>query len=600
MKYYTINSIQTEKKLIRQRALVGTLFIGFCLTLLLARAAYLQLISHNKYATLSTKNQLRLQPIPPIRGLIFDRAGNLLAQNAPAYHLAIIPDQIHNIHQTLEQLSQIISFSPEQQQSFLDRMAHNPSHQRQILKLKLSEDEVSRFAVQQYRFKGVEIVGDLIRDYPYGEQLAHVIGYVSDASKEDLIGKDKKRYAGTYQIGKIGLEKFYEDSLQGTPGYHHVETDAMGREIRVLASYPATNGKDLHLTIDLSLQNLAVSLMKNKRGAIVAIAPQTGEILALVSSPSFDPNPFVRGIDTQSYRNLQETSLRPLFNRAIQGQYPPASTIKPILGLAGLTSKTINAKHKIFDPGYFQLKDSSRLYRDWKHQGHGWTNLNKALRESCDTYFYDLSEKLTIQNMAPWFEAFGFGHTSGIDLPVEQSGLVPTPAWKKRVHGTSWYRGETLITGIGQGYFLATPLQLATFASYLANRGEAFQPHLNKTLNPTPLPPITVDNPNDWQLIIDSMYQALHYPSGTAFRYFRKLPFKAAGKTGTAQVFGLKADQKYVANEIATHLRDHSLFIGFAPLKNPQIAIAVIVENERGSALISRKMMEAYLSKTKA
>jgi len=600
MKYYTINSHQAEKKLIRQRAFVGTLFIGFCLLVLLARAAYLQLILHNKYATLSTKNQLRLQPIPPIRGLIFDRNGNLLAQNAPAYHLAIVPNQVQNINQTLEELGQIISFSQEQQQSLMERIAHNPSHQRQILKLKLSEDEVSRFAVQQYLFKGVEIVGDLIRDYPHGDQFAHIIGYVSDASKEDLIGKDKKRYAGTYQIGKIGLEKFYEDWLQGTPGYHHVETDAMGREIRVLASYPATNGKDLHLTIDLPLQTLATSLMKNKRGAIVVIAPKSGEILALVSSPSFDPNPFVRGIDTQSYRRLQQTSERPLFNRAIQGQYPPASTIKPILGLAGLANKTINAEHKIFDPGYFQLQDSTRLYRDWKPQGHGWTNLNKAIRESCDTYFYDLSEKLTIQYMVPWFEAFGFGHKCGLDLPVEQNGLVPTPTWKKRVHGTSWYRGETLITGIGQGFFLATPLQLATYASYLANRGEAFQPHLNKNLDPIPLPSIKVDNPDDWQLIIESMYQALHYPSGTAFQYFRNIPFKAAGKTGTAQVFGLKTDQKYVANEIATHLRDHSLFVGFAPLKNPQIAVAVILENETGSALMTRKIMEAYLSKPKA
>lgn len=587
-----------EKRLNTARAFEGLVFIGFFMLILLAWLGYLQIIQHQKYATLSNRNQLRLVPIPPSRGLIYDRHGNLLARNVPAYHLGIIPEQVPNLTKVLKELSEVVPISPYQQQAFLERVAHSPAHQRQIIKSKLTEEEVSRFAVDQYRFAGVNLFVDLCRDYPYGDLFAHTIGYVSEANKEDLITLDRKRYAGTFQLGKNGLEKFYEEKLQGEPGYHQMETDVRGREVRVLASYPATNGTDLHLTIDLALQRAATKALGANRGAVVALDPRNGEILAIVSTPSFDPNLFVRGLDKETYNQLRQESGRPLFNRTIQGQYPPASTIKPIVGLAGLATQKINHQFSIFDPGFYQIKGAGRAYRDWQEKGHGWTDLEKSIRESCDVYYYTLAEKLTIHHLSLWLSAAGLGRSTGIDLPGEQIGLVPSAAWKKKALGTAWYPGETLITGIGQGYILATPLQMAVYASYLANRGEAYQPHLNKHATLEKLAPIKLDNMRYWKAIIEPMHQVVQHPRGTAYRYFTGLNFQAAGKTGTAQVFGLKANEKYDHDSVASHLRDHSLFIGFAPVDEPTIAVAVILENQRASAMVARQVMEAYLTGT--
>lgn len=584
-----------EKRMTTQRAIIGVIFIACLIFVLLGRIAYLQISDHQKYAKLSTRNQLRMVPIPPARGLIYDRRGKLLAKNIPAFHLALVPEHVPNVAQTLDQLKEIIPLDDQQRHAFLDKVAHSPKHQRQILKLKLSEEEVSRFAVNQYRFPGVSLMVDLIREYPYGPLLAHIIGYVSEGSKEELKKVDPTRYAGTYQMGKIGLEKYYEDHLQGQPGYQQMETDVLGREVRTMATLPPVAGNDLYLTLDLDLQMIATQALGENRGAIVILNPQNGEILAMASTPSFDPNQFVRGIDQKSYQALRLAPARPLFNRAIQGQYPPASTIKPIVGLAGLATRRVTPEQKVFDPGWYQLNGKGRLYRDWMEKGHGWTDLEKSIRESCDIYYYQLAEKMGINLLSSWLSMAGFGRATGIDLPGEQKGIVPSHAWKKKTYGKPWYPGETIITGIGQGYILATPLQLAVVASYLANHGEAYQPHFNKALKPEKLPSIKLEHKEQWDLVIEGMRQVIQHPRGTAYRYFAGLNIDMAGKTGTAQVFGLKANEKYQHDAIAQHLRDHSLFIAFTPVDNPKIALAIILENQKASANVARQIIETYL-----
>ena len=595
-KHQQLNKRYQEKKITSSRAVVGGVLIGLMMSVLISRCVFLQILQHEKYSTLSERNQLRLVPIAPSRGIIYDRKGRLLARNVPAFHLSLIPEKVPDLSKTLDELKTLSLIDPQYREVLIDKIKHSPSHQRQFIKLKLSEEEVSRFAVNQYRFPGITLGVDLIRDYPYGAKLAHVLGYVSEANRDDLSRIDKKRYAGTYQIGKIGLEKYYEDSLQGHSGYHQMETDVLGREIRSVATYPAESGQDLHLTLDIDLQLLAFEILGENKGAIVALDPRNGEILALASTPSFDPNIFVRGINQSDYTALRDAPGRPLFNRTLQGLYPPASTIKPLLGLAGLVTEQIDNQSRIFDPGFFQLKNSSRLYRDWQKEGHGWTDLEKSIRESCDIFYYTLAEKLTIHHLSAWFTHAGFGKKTGIDLPGEQAGLVPDPAWKKKVHGTVWYPGETVITGIGQGYTLTTPVQLALMTTYLANRGEAWRPHLNAAQSPEKLAPLPVNHKRYWSWVIEPMHQVVQHPRGTAYRFFTNLPFEAAGKTGTAQVFGLKANEKYNHDALAQHLRDHSLFVGFAPKDDPKIVVAVVLENQRASAQVGRSILQAYLT----
>ncbi len=598
-KHHHLQSKAHEKNLTSARAFIGIIFIGFMIAILLIRVAYLQITDHQKYKTLSNKNQLRLVPIAPARGLIYDRNGKLLAKNMPAFHLAVIPDDIEDMTSTLNEINKIIPLDAQSQKAFLDKVENSPSYQRQLLKIKLSEEEVSRFAVNQYRFPGVFLLVDLIRDYPYNDLMAHVIGYVSEANKDDLTKMDKKRYAGTYQIGKTGLEKFYENQLQGTPGFQQMEADVLGREVRSLSTIPATSGQDLHLTIDIELQKIATEALGENKGAIVVIDPNNGEVLAMASTPSFDPNHFVRGLDQRSYNLLRQANDRPLFNRALQGQYPPGSTVKPIVALAGLTSQKVNTSQKVFDPGWYQLNNAGRFYRDWNKKGHGWTDLEKSIRESCDIYYYQLAEKLGITQLSAAFSEVGLGKPTGIDLPGEQKGIVPSIAWKKKTLGAVWYPGETIITGIGQGYTTATPLQLAVMASYIANRGTAYSLHLNKALAPKKLPPLKIADDKYWDAIIEPMHQVTQHPQGTAFKYFTGFKIDVAGKTGTSQVFGIKQNETYDHDKIAQHLRDHSLFVGFAPVSHPTVAIAVLLENQRASASVARVVLEKYFTEIK-
>jgi penicillin-binding protein 2 len=450
----------------------------------------------------------------------------------------------------------------------------------------------------------------LARDYPLGDLLAHTLGYVGRIDERELQQLDTSNYAATAHIGKTGVEKTYENELHGRVGYQQVETNARGRVLRVLERTPPEPGRNLHLNIDVRLQLAAQQAFGVEHGALVAIDPTNGGVLALVSLPSFDPNLFVNGIDTVSYNALASSREQPLFNRALNGQYPPGSTIKPLYGLLGLESGEIRADTQIWDPGFFMLKGDERRYRDWRKEGHGWVDFNKSIVESCDTFYYELAQTLGIDRMSEFMRAFGFGRATGIDLTGESAGLMPSREWKRRVHRQPWFPGETLITGIGQGFTLTTPLQLASSTATLASFGHHVTPTVvaaveapdtgrRAPLGIKKFPPVRVLDQGNWQRVHRAMVNVVHSPTGTGRSISRNLPYSIAGKTGTAQVFGIKQDEEYVVEDVAKHLRDHALFVAFAPADKPRIAIAVIVQNGGGggavAAPIARKVMDTYL-----
>lgn len=595
--------IKDHRKEIRhylKRASFAFMCITIVILLLLARLAYLQIYHYEKYATLSKNNSIRLVPIPPVRGLIYDRNGILIAENIPGYSLDIIPEQAKNLKDTLKRLNALFQLTPEELAHFEKKRAQSRIFAAVPLRLKLSEEDMAKFSLHQAQFPGVEINARLIRHYPYKELFAHTIGYVGRISENEIHQLDPTIYQATLTIGKTGIEKYYEPLLHGKPGFKQIEIDAHGRMIRLLNEIPPTPGKDLTLTLDLPLQQKAFKAMNQTvvpiAGAIVALDPKSGEILTMVSSPTFDPNVFVNGIPQSLYQQLQNASNRALFNRVIHGQYPPASTIKPFLALAGLEKEVINAKYSIDDEGFYQLTEDGRVYRDWKPEGHGRTNLHKAIRESCDTYFYELAHKLGIDNIAEWLDQFGFGKSTYVDLPGEKIGVVPSKHWKRKAHGKSWYQGETLSTGIGQGYTLVTPLQLVSGLAMITNEGLPIYPHLLKQHTLTPLRKQTITaHPEHWKLIKTAMEAVIKEPRGTAHRLYAKNNFSMAGKTGTAQIFTIKQEESYNQETVAAHLRDHTLFIGFAPIENPKIAIATILEHNKGSADVARDIIEGYL-----
>ena len=471
---------------------------------------------------------------------------------------------------------------------------------------------MARLAQDRHRFRGVEVAAQLSRYYPLGVRASHIIGYVSRIDDEDLLGLDAVNYAGTNHIGKVGLEKRYENELHGKVGYQSIEVNAEGRALRVLDKTRPVPGKDLVLSIDMDLQTVAEDALAGYNGAVVAMVPKTGEVLVMASLPGFDLNLFVHGIGYEDYNRLNTSEDRPLFNRAISGQYPPGSTIKPFMGLAGLEQHTIRPHESIFCRGYFMLPGEARRYRDWKKEGHGTINLEQAIAQSCDVYYYELANRMGIDKIQGFLQHFGFGRITGIDSVGERPGILPSREWKKRARGTVWYPGETVITGIGQGYMLTTPLQLATSTSMLATRGIAAQPHLVKSIRdvatggqqnvvPVLTEAVHLTRPADWQQVIDGMVSVLHGPRGTARAAGLNLPFKMAGKTGTAQVFGVAQDKEYDELNVAKKMRDHALFIVFAPIDDPQIAIGVIVENGgHGSSVaapVARKIIDAWIPK---
>ena len=607
---HTLKNHFQESQLYLNRAIIAAVIVFIVLTSLFFRLVYLQIIEHNLYNTLSFNNQVRIVPITPTRGLIFDRKGTLLAENMPAFSLELTPERTPKIDETLKIINDIMPLTDTERHQFYKQLKYKRRNESIPIRLKLSEEELAKFSVQKHRVPGVDIVARLIRHYPFGERFAHALGYIGPISEKDLAKINTANYRGTYNIGKIGVEKFYEDVLHGTTGYQHIETDAKGRTIRVLNRIPPISGQDLYLSLDNHLQHAATEALKDLKGAIVAIDPNNGEILALVSNPAFDPNLFTEGIDVQTYASLQNSPDKPLFNRAIRGQYPPGSTVKPMVALQGLELGLITPQFQIFDPGWYKLNGVGRMYRDWiyfaKRHGHGSVDMEKAIAQSCDTYFFSLAHKLGVKHLHHIFTRFGLGKITNIDTTGEASGLAPNADFKKRVYKDDWYAGDTLNIGIGQGLLLATPLQMAQVAARLANRGQGFEPRLAMSIgvdaNHTPIrknakviPTITLKNDENWKTIIQGMQKVVQ-AGGTANRISHGLTYTIAGKTGTSQVFNLKQHEKYEVNKIKAYLRDHSWFIAFAPVEKPEIALAVLIENkyQKTGADVARIVLDSY------
>jgi len=600
-----------ENRLIRRRLVLAAVFTVLLLSLVLGRLYVLQVLEHEHFATLSDSNRIRIKALPPTRGLIFDRNGVVMADNLPAYRLEIVREQVRDLDATLQQLRQYVEFSDQDLKRFKQSLKRRRPFESIPLRLNLNDEEVARLAVNLHQFEGVEINARLTRNYPNGEHAVHALGYVSRIDERDLGRVSEVDYAGTTHIGKLGLEKFYEKDLHGEVGIQQVEVNARGRTLRVLSESPPVQGNNLYLTIDSHLQKVAEKAFAEYSGAAVAIDPNNGEILALVSMPVFDPNLFVNGISYANYNALRDSHRRPLFNRALSGQYPPGSTTKPFYGLLGLESAVSTKDQKVYCIGYYKLPNEERRYRDWKKQGHGRMDLHNAITQSCDVYFYDLAYRLGIDRMSAFMAKFGFGVKTGVDSTGERNGLLPSREWKRGHDGMPWFPGETLITGIGQGAMLVTPLQLANSTAAFASRGVRYQPHMVKTIEKIPdytridtisqiVERYPLQREKNWQHVHEAMVNVVHGLRGTAhYSIGRKIPYKAAGKTGTAQVFEIAQDAEYEEENVIEKLRDHALFISYAPADNPRIAVAVIVENGgHGSSVaapIARQIMDAYL-----
>lgn len=576
-----------------------------------SRLAYLQIVKHDHFTTLSQANRIHLIPVPPNRGLILDRDGIVLAQNFPTFQIHVTPERVDDLKGTLERLSQIIDLQDVDIARFRKQLKRSRAYQTVPLRFRLSDEEVARFALDRHLFPGVELLAPLTRHYPQGDITSHVVGYVGridDQEQAALV--DESNYEGSTHIGKTGIEKQYEDVLHGFVGNQEVETNAQGRMIRVLNRNAPTPGVHLHLNLSINLQKIAMDMLGDRNGAVAALDPQTGGVLALVSKPGFDPNLFVNGIDADVYKALLTSPDQPLYNRAINGQYPPGSTIKPFYGLAALEYSMPEATGHTACRGFYRLPGDDHRYRDWKKEGHGAVDLDRAITESCDVYFYDLANSMGVDRMSAFLGYFGFGSKTGIDLPNEFGGLLPSRAWKRAARKENWYAGETVVIGIGQGYLLVTPMQMAAFTGILSVRGQRMVPRVVQAfenpnnselrqIEPHRLSDLPIKNPLNYNTIITAMTHVVHGARGTAKGISKDLPYTIGGKTGTAQVFQIKQDEKYKESEVDEKLRDHAWFIAFAPAENPTIAVCVLVENggHGGSAAapIARKLLDAYL-----
>ena len=597
-----------ETRIFTNRAIVALVLSILLMLVLVARLVNLQIIEHKTYTVLSDKNRMHISAVPPTRGLIFDRNGLLLAENLSSYSLELVPERVKDLDTTLTELGKLIRLDDEDLERFRKRLASTRNFNAIPLRSRLSDEEVASFAVNRYRFPGVDIAARLYRHYPYGSLMVHALGYVGRINEAELQQIDTSNYEGTEYIGKTGVEKFYEDILHGEVGVQQLETNAQGRTVRVLEQTPPVPGLSLHLTLDANMQRIADEALGDERGAVVAIDPRDGGVLAMVSKPGFDPNLFVEGISVADYAKLQHDIDKPLYNRALRGQYPPGSTVKPFIGLGGLETGTIGYKTVHFCPGYFQLPNTEHKYRDWKKAGHGAMDMDSAITQSCDVYFYELSNDMGIDKLSSFLAEFGFGARTGVDLIGELPGLLPSREWKRARKNKPWYPGETLIMGIGQGYFLTTPMQLAAATATFANGGTFYAPRIGAELVdkstgleediPSAIRVLPINNVVNWQHIAASMLHVVEGAHGTA-RSIATNAYHIAGKTGTAQVFSVAQEEEYEAEKVAERLRDHALFIAYAPVEAPRIAVAVIVENggHGGSAAapLARRIMDIYL-----
>ena len=603
--HFPLKNMQQEKRIYKGRIFFAIFIVVICLLILICRYAYLQIVHYDDFTTASDKNRIRLQPLAPARGYIYDRNGVLLADNYPVFTATLSRADVSDIDDTINRLIPVLGLTEEDVERFKSRVKTARKTERIAIKLNLNEADIAKFSEVKYVFPGVKIETQMTRYYPHGELFAHVLGYVGRINDKELKSIDKDLYAGTNLIGKIGVEKSYEELLHGTPGYESVEADAHGNILRNLGRQAPIRGNDLYLSIDYGLQMVAAQQLADRRGAIVAMDPRTGEILALVSSPSFNPNLFVTGISSKDYSGLRDNLDQPLYNRAVQGVYPPGSTIKPMFGLGGIHYGLVDWGTAISDPGYFNLPGDSHRFRDHKKTGHGAVNLHKAEVVSCDTYFYILSYRMGIEKMNDWMRQFGFGEKTGVDLPSESSGLYPSPEWKMRTRKSKWLKGETISVSIGQGAFTATPLQLAMATAITANKGSHVTPHVlrdNKgakkfTVHNAPDGKIQFNGTEqDWLNMHAAMIDVIQTGTGRGIK--GGLQYSIAGKTGTAQVKSIAQGKRYNEAALSSRQWDHGLFVGFAPADTPEIAIAVVWENGKhggSAAQLARPVFDYWL-----
>ncbi|WP_323845221.1 penicillin-binding protein 2 [Microbulbifer magnicolonia] len=599
----------TEQRLFRNRMLVALAGVALLLGVLVARFYNLQVVNYDDYRTQSDENRIQVRPVAPTRGLIYDRSGTLLADNRPSYNLSIVRERVRDLDATLELIGHLVRLDDGDVEKFHQRMERRRPFEPIPLRFRLTEEEIARISVNEFRLPGVSVEAELVRYYPLTDLFAHSVGYVGRISERELTAfteEDVRRYRGTASIGKVGLERSYEDLLLGEVGYENVETNARGRVLRVLERHDPKPGAELTLHLDARLQRAADAALGDRRGAVVAIDVKTGGVLAFVSKPSFDPNLFVTGISFGDYRALSDSLDVPLFNRALQGQYPPGSTLKPMMGLGGLADGVIDAETKIQDPGFYRLPNDTRQYRDWKRWGHGkHVDLIQALAESCDVYFYDMAARWNIDGMHDIATRFGLGAKTGIDLPVERPGLFPSRDWKRGARGMPWFPGDSLNAVLGQGFVLATPLQLAVMTATIANRGTHYRPQVVKSVDGVEQPPDVLHHvearPEHWDLVSEGMEAVVYRTNGTGKKAGAGLDFRVAGKSGTAQVVGIAQGEQYDSEALKERHRDHALFVAFAPVDDPQIAVAVLVENGEGggkvAAPVAREVFYDWMSR---
>lgn len=604
--------LHSEKNTFLGRAIFAGVTCLALAVVLVVRLINLQLINHDYYSTRADDNRMRITPVPPVRGLIYDRNGTLLAENRPAFVLEVTPEQAGNLDAALKSLETVIALTPKDISRFKDRVRKTPHYRGVPLRSNLSMEEVARYEINRHDFHGIDVNAGLTRNYPLGATDSHVVGYVGGINEDELKELDPAKYQGLIQMGKVGVEKSQEELLRGTPGAKIIEANAYGRPLRELDYRQGAPGRNLYLSLDAKVQAVAETALGDLNGAVVALDPRNGEVIALVSKPGFDPQLFAEGVDPQTYKALNTDPNRPLFNRALQGTYPPGSTVKPAMALAGLEYNVVTPDHREFCKGEYMLPGSSRKYRCWKRTGHGWLDMTQGVMKSCDVYFYSLANTLGVDRIYEAMSGFGLGKPTGVDLPLEKGGLMPSREWKRRVRRENWYPGETLNIGIGQGYVTATPIQLAQMAARIAMRGGGFKPHivhasedaLTKAVTivkPEPLPPIVLQNSKNWDAVISAMEGVAQIAGGTAYKIGHDAPYRIAAKTGTAQVAGMSQDEAKARSmeSIPLHLRDHALFIAFAPADDPRIAVGVLAEHgghgASVAAPIARKVMDMYL-----
>lgn len=603
-----------ESNLFARRAVIAFVGVLLLTCVLLGNLYNLQVTNYDSYQTRSNGNRIKLLPVPPTRGLIYDRNGKVLAENITYFGLYIVPEKTDNLEQTLQDLRNVVGLTDEDIENFRKEKKRADRYTPILIKPNITEEQIARFAVNQHLFPSMDVSPYFKRVYPYGEAFTHILGYVSKINDKDKkkLQSDGKfgNYAGSHDIGKLGIEKYYEDQLHGVTGFEEVEINNRGKVIRKLKDQPGVPGSSIRLTIDADLQNYVFDLLKGKKGSVVVLDPKDSSILAMVTSPSYDNNLFVDGISGTDYKKLLDDPTRPLYSRATQGTYPPASTIKPFMAVAGLAEGKITAHSTIIDPGFWILPGTTQRYRDWKRSGHGRTDVNKAITESSDTYFYQLAYNMGIDTMSSWMRRFGFGVKTGIDLFEESAGIMPTKEWKQKRYKKPWVQGDTIPVGIGQGYWISTPLQLAKATAVLVNDGKVNTPHLMKEVLGNEVQPYKdpllyediKDVPKQyWQVAKQGMYNVVNASNGTGKKAFAGAFYRAAGKTGTAQVFSLKG-QNYNAGALSKELHDHAWFMGYAPYSDPKVVVAIILENAGGgstaAAPVVRKIMDYTLRNT--